>query len=201
MGTCSQVNHQVSIYPALHLSGIMQFYAVILLVAAASATHPSLITKHNANTSPVLNLNHKNVHIAQQVPVMTQQIVNPGFYSQQVLDQHQIIKPYQAVVQKQVLPQMHQVLPYTGLNTVVQKQVLPQVHQVQQVLPYTGLNTVVQTPQFYFQQPAMVQTEAKLTEGYVAATHGAVHTAPLPLGPSNDGFFASHHINLPNVKA
>merc|ERR1712002_657138 len=181
MGTCSQVNHQVSIYPALHLSGIMQFYAVILLVAAASATHPSLITKHNANTSPVLNLNHKNVHIAQQVPVMTQQIVNPGFYSQQVLDQqvlgHQIIKPYQAVVQKQVLPQMHQ------------------------VLPYTGLNTVVQTPQFYYQQPAMVQTEAKLTEGYVAATHGAVHTAPLPLGPSNDGFFASHHINLPNVKA
>merc|ERR1712002_423329 len=178
MGTCSQVNHQVSIYPAPHLSGIMQFYAVILLVAAASATpiHPSLITKHNANTSPVLNLNHKNVHIAQQVPVMTQQIVNPGFYSQQVLDQHQIIKPYQAVVQKQVLPQMHQVLPQVH-------QVLPQVQQVlpqvQQVLPYTGLNTVVQTP------------------GYVAATHGAVHTAPLPEGPSNDGFFASHHINLP----
>merc|ERR1712168_1188044 len=191
MGTCSQVNHQVSIYLAPHLSGIMQFYAVILLVAAASATpiHPSLITKHNANTSPVLNLSHKNVHIAQQVPVMTQQIVNPGFYSQQVLDQqvlgHQIIKPYQAVVQKQVLPQMHQVL--------------PQVHQVQQVLPYTGLNTVVQTPQFYYQQPAMVQTEAKLTEGYVAATHGAVHTAPLPEGPSKDGFFASHHINLPKA--
>merc|ERR1712168_1007250 len=168
MGTCSQVNHQVSIYLAPHLSGIMQFYAVILLVAAASATpiHPSLITKHNANTSPVLNLNHKNVHIAQQVPVMTQQIVNPGFYSQQVLDQ-------------QVLRQMHQVL--------------PQVHQVQQVLPYTGLNTVVQTPQMYYQQPAMVQTQAQLTPGYVAATHGAVHTAPLPEGPSNDGFFASHH--------
>merc|ERR1712055_743367 len=106
-------------------------------VAAASATHPSLITKHNANTSPVLNLNHKNVHITQQVPVMTQQIVNPEFYSKQVLDQqvlgHQIVKPYQAVVQKQVIP------------------------QVQQVLPYTGLNTVVQTPQMYYQQPAMVQ--------------------------------------------
>merc|ERR1712168_858510 len=126
-----------------------------------------------------------------------------GFYSQQVLDQqvlgHQIIKPYQAVVQKQVLPQMHQVLPYTGLNTVVQKQVLPQVHQVQQVLPYTGLNTVVQTPQMYYQQPAMVQTQAQLTPGYVAATHGAVHTAPLPEGPSKDGFFASHHINLPKA--
>merc|ERR1712055_948036 len=181
-----------------HLSGIMQFYAVILLVAAASATHPSLITKHNANTSPVLNL--KNVHITQQVPVMTQQIVNPGFYSQQLLNQqvlgHQIVKPYQAIVQKQVLPQVHQVLPQVH-------QVLPQVHQVipqvQQVLPYTGLNTVVQTPQMYYQQPAVVQTQAKLTPGYVAATHGAVHTAPLPLGPSNDGFFASHHINLPKA--
>jgi len=38
---------------------------------------------------------------------------------------------------------------------------------------------------------------APLTPGYVAITPGATHQAALPVGPSGDGFFASHHINLP----
>jgi len=31
--------------------------------------------------------------------------------------------------------------------------------------------------------------------GYVAETPGSLHTAPLPVGPSGEGFYASHHIN------
>merc|ERR1712168_202161 len=75
------------------------------------------------------------------------------------------------------------------------------------ILNEQPLLKTVQTPVLINQQPLLktVQTVAEvtgqLTPGYVAANHGAVHTAPMPEGPSNDGFFASHHINLPNAKA
>merc|ERR1711931_382314 len=146
-------------------SRIMQVFLVALLVVAASA-HPTLL-KHKLNNAPVLNLNHKNVHLTQQVPVLdTVDVVAPEAYT---------------TLNKQVVPQT-----YTTLNN----QVIPQVQVVPQV--YSHVQPIV-TP--------IVQTQAQLTEGYVAANHGAVHTAPMPEGPSNDGFFASHHINLPNVKA
>merc|ERR1711931_241358 len=195
-------------------SRIMQVFLVALLVVAASA-HPTLL-KHKLNNAPVLNLNHKNVHLTQQVPVLdTVDVVAPEVYTtlnKQVVPQvyttlnKQIIPQVNTIVNKQVVPQM-----YTTLN----KQVVPQVYTTtlnNQVIPqtYTTLNNQVipqvrVVPQVYSQvQPIVtpiVQTQAQLTEGYVAANHGAVHTAPMPEGPSNDGFFASHHINLPNVKA
>merc|ERR1712113_1290624 len=170
-------------------SRIMQVFLVALLVVAASA-HPTLL-KHKLNNAPVLNLNHKNVHLTQQVPVLdTVDVVAPQVYT--TLNK-QVVPQVNAIVNKQVVPQMYttlnnQVIPqiYTTLNN----QVIPHVQVVPQV--YSHVQPIV-TP--------IVQTQAQLTEGYVAANHGAVHTAPMPEGPSNDGFFASHHINLPNVKA
>merc|ERR1711887_520770 len=154
-------------------SRIMQVFLVALLVVAASA-HPTLL-KHKLNNAPVLNLNHKNVHLTQQVPVLdTVDVVVPQTYT---------------TLNSQVIPQT-----YTTLNNQVipQVQVVPQIYsQVQPIV-----TPIVQTPVF-----KTIQTQAELTEGYVSANHGAVHTAPMPEGPSNDGFFASHHINLPNVKA
>merc|ERR1712055_803093 len=102
-------------------------------------------------------------------------------------------------------------------------QVVPQVYSTQQVVPqvYTTLNNQVvpqvygqnliqtpvvnqlfrhQAPVVAVQQPLMKTVQTQLTPGYIAANHGAVHTAPLPEGPSNDGFHSSHHINLPNQK-
>merc|ERR1712142_897643 len=155
----------------------MQVFIVALLVVAASA-HPTLL-KHKLNNAPVLNLNHKNVHLTQQVPVLdTVDVVAPQVYT--TLNK-QVVPQVYTTLNKQVVPQT-----YTTLNN----QVIPQVQVVPQV--YSQVQTIV-TP--------IVQTQAQLTEGYVAANHGAVHTAPMPEGPSNDGFFASHHINLPNVKA
>merc|ERR1712168_1741681 len=160
-------------------SRIMQVFLVALLVVAASA-HPTLL-KHKLNNAPVLNLNHKNVHLTQQVPVLdTVDVVAPQMYT---------------TINKEVVPQM---------NTTLNKQVVPQTYTTlnSQVIPQTYsqiqpiVTPIVQTPVF-----KTIQTQAELTEGYVAANHGAVHTAPMPEGPSNDGFFASHHINLPNVKA
>merc|ERR1712033_157020 len=202
-------------------SRIMQVFLVALLVVAASA-HPTLL-KHKLNNAPVLNLNHKNVHLTQQVPVLdTVDVVAPQVYT--TLNK-QVVPQVNTIVNKQVVPQMYttinkEVVPqmYTTLN----KQVVPQVYTTlnSQVIPqtYTTLNNQVipqvqVVPQVYSQvQPIVtpivqtpvfktIQTQAELTEGYVAANHGAVHTAPMPEGPSNDGFFASHHINLPNVKA
>merc|ERR1712042_22464 len=182
-------------------SRIMQVFLVALLVVAASA-HPTLL-KHKLNNAPVLNLNHKNVHLTQQVPVLdTVDVVAPQVYT--TLNK-QVVPQMYTIVNKEVVPQM-----YTTLN----KQVVPQVYTTlnKQVIPqtYTTLNNQVipqvqVVPQVYSQVQTIVtpivQTQAQLTEGYVAANHGAVHTAPMPEGPSNDGFFASHHINLPNVKA
>merc|ERR1712142_1381053 len=155
----------------------MQVFLVALLVVAASA-HPTLL-KHKLNNAPVLNLNHKNVHLTQQVPVLdTVDVVAPQVYT--TLNK-QVVPQMYTTINKEVVPQT-----YTTLNN----QVIPQVQVVPQV--YSQVQTIV-TP--------IVQAQAQLTEGYVAANHGAVHTAPMPEGPSNDGFFASHHINLPNVKA
>merc|ERR1712168_190861 len=178
-------------------SGIMQVFIVALLVVAASA-HPTLL-KHKLNNAPVLNLNHKNVHPTQQVPVLdTVDVVAPQVYT--TLNK-QVVPQVYTTLNSQVVPQTYttlnnQVIPqtYTTLNNQVipQVQVVPQVYsQVQPIV-----TPIVQTPVF-----KTIQTQAELTEGYVAANHGAVHTAPMPEGPSNDGFFASHHINLPNVKA
>jgi len=224
----------------------MQVFLVALLVVAASA-HPTLL-KHKLNNAPVLNLNHKNVHLTQQVPVLdTVDVVAPEVYTtlnKQVVPQvyttlnKQVVPQVNTIVNKQIVPQMYttlnkQVVPQvytTTLNnqvipqtyTTLNKQVIPQTYTTlnNQVIPqtYTTLNNQVipqvqVVPQVYSQvQPIVtpivqtpvfktIQTQAELTEGYVAANHGAVHTAPMPEGPSNDGFFASHHINLPNVKA
>merc|ERR1711887_297008 len=178
-------------------SRIMQVFLVALLVVAASA-HPTLL-KHKLNNAPVLNLNHKNVHLTQQVPVLdTVDVVAPQVYT--TLNK-QVVPQMYTTFNKEVVPQMYttlnkQVVPqtYTTLNSQVipQVQVVPQVYsQIQPIV-----TPIVQTPVF-----KTIQTQAELTEGYVAANHGAVHTAPMPEGPSNDGLFASHHINLPNVKA
>merc|ERR1712055_323485 len=176
MGTCFKSSIKSLSQPSsrLNLSGIMQVYFVLLLVAAASATplNPATITKHNINNAPVLNLNHKNVHLTQQVPV---------------------VDTYTTL--NQAVPQV-----YTTLN-----QVVPQV----QNLVHTAVQTPVQvltqqmpiTQQYVKTVQTVAQTPVQLTPGYVAANQGAVHTAPLPEGPSKDGFFASHHINLPNQKA
>merc|ERR1711931_166361 len=178
-------------------SRIMQVFIVALLVVAASA-HPTLL-KHKLNNAPVLNLNHKNVHLTQQVPVLdTVDVVAPQVYT--TLNKQVVPQTY-TTLNSHVIPQTYttlnnQVIPqtYTTLNNqaIPQVQVVPQVYsQVQPIV-----TPIVQTPVF-----KTIQTQAELTEGYVAANHGAVHTAPMPEGPSNDGFFASHHINLPNVKA
>merc|ERR1712168_797044 len=178
-------------------SRIMQVFLVALLVVAASA-HPTLL-KHKLNNAPVLNLNHKNVHLTQQVPVLdTVDVVAPQIYT--TLNKQVVPQTY-TTLNSQVIPQTYttlnsQFIPqtYTTLNNQVipQVQVVPQVYsQIQPIV-----TPIVQTPVF-----KTIQTQAELTEGYVAANHGAVHTAPMPEGPSNDGFFASHHINLPNVKA
>merc|ERR1712168_1470827 len=159
----------------------MQVFLVALLVVAASA-HPTLL-KHKLNNAPVLNLNHKNVHLTQQVPVLdTVDVVAPEVYT--TLNK-QIIPQVNTIVNKQVVPQM-----YTTLN----KQVVPQVYTTtlnNQVIPqtYTTLNNQVipqvqVVPQVYSQvQPIVtpivqtpvfktIQTQAELTEGYVAANHG-----------------------------
>merc|ERR1712168_397334 len=178
----------------------MQVFIVALLVVAASA-HPTLL-KHNLNNAPVLNLNHKNVHLTHQVPVVdTVDVVAPQVYT--TLNK-QVVPQVNTIVNKQVGPQMYttinkEVVPqmYTTLN----KQVVPQTYTTlnSQVIPqtYTTLNNQVipqvqVVPQVYSQiQPIVtpivqtpvfktIQTQAELTEGYVAANHGAVHTAPMP---------------------
>merc|ERR1712055_789769 len=208
MGTCfkSSIKSLSQSSSRLNPSGIMQVYFVLLLVAAASAVNPNLITKHNINNAPVLNLNHKNVHLTQQVPVVdTYTTLNHQAVPQ-------VYTTLNKVVPQQIVPQV-----YTTLNQVV-PQVQNLVHtavqtpvQVDSQL-FKTLNTV-QTPvqvltrqmpitqQYVKTVQTVAQTPVQLTPGYVAANQGAVHTAPLPEGPSKDGFFASHHINLPNQKA
>merc|ERR1712033_2608 len=110
---------------SVNLSTTMQVYLVALLVVAASA-HPTLLN-HKLNNAPVLNLNHKNVHLNQNIPIVqnvpivdTVEVVAPQVYS---------------TLNKQVVPQV---------NTIINKQVVPQVYTTlnKQVVPevYTTLN-------------------------------------------------------------
>merc|ERR1711887_150986 len=143
-------------------SRIMQVFLVALLVVAASA-HPTLL-KHKLNNAPVLNLNHKNVHLTQQVPVLdTVDVVAPQVYT--TLNKEVVPQMY-TTLNKQVVPQVYtttlnnQVVPqtYTTLNNQVipQVQVVPQVYsQVQPIV-----TPIVQTPVF-----KTIQTQAELTEG------------------------------------
>ena len=163
----------------------MQLYFVLLLVASASALHHTTLTKQ---VVPKVYS-----HVVPQVQVM------PQVYSQ--------VAP-----QVQVVPQ-----DYSQVVPQAYSQVIPQVYSTNQVYTqqYQQVKApVVQAPVFRSpivmtqQQPQYMRTlqtvqapVQTLTPGYVAANHGALHTAPLPEGPSNDGFHASHHINLPNQKA
>merc|ERR1712055_112188 len=173
-----------------------QVYVVLLLVAAASAN----LLKHNPNNLPVLNLNHNQV-VPQVYTTLNNQVV-PQVYT---------------TLNKQVVPQVYthqkQVVPQVYTQQVQQKQVVPQVYTTlnNQVVPQVYGQNLIQTPvvnQLFrhqapivaVQQPLMKTVQTLLTPGYIAANHGAVHTAPLPEGPSNDGFHSSHHINLPNQK-
>merc|ERR1712168_505931 len=175
-------------------SRIMQVFLVALLVVAASA-HPTLL-KHKLNNAPVLNLNRKNVHLTQQVPVLdTVDVVAPQVYTplnKQVVPQvntivnKQVVPQMYTTINKEIVPQMYttlnsQVIPqtYTTLNsqvipqtyTTLNNQVIPQVQVVPQVYSQVQpiVTPIVQTPVF---KP--IQTQAELTEGYVAANHGAV---------------------------
>merc|ERR1712121_550422 len=117
----------------------MQVFIVALLVVAASA-HPTLL-KHKLNNAPVLNLNHKNVHLTQQVPVIdTVDVVAPQVYT--TLNK-QVVPQVNTIVNKQIVPQM-----YTTIN----KEVVPQTYTTlnSQVIPqtYTTLNSQV-IPQTY----------------------------------------------------
>merc|ERR1712168_1448211 len=139
----------------------MQVFIVALLVVAASA-HTTLL-KHNLNNAPVLNLNHKNVHLTQQVPVLdTVDVVAPQVYT--TLNK-QVVPQVNTIVNKQVVPQMYttinkEVVPqmYTTLNkqvvpqtyTTLNSQVIPQVQVVPQVYSQVQpiVTPIVQTPVF-----------------------------------------------------
>merc|ERR1712033_24223 len=115
-------------------SRIMQVFLVALLVVAASA-HPTLL-KHKLNNAPVLNLNHKNVHLTQQVPVLdTVDVVAPQVYT--TLNK-QVVPQVNTIVNKHVVPQV---------NTIVNKHVVPQMYTTinKEVVPqmYTTLNSQV----------------------------------------------------------
>merc|ERR1712055_383070 len=193
MGTCfkSSIKSLSQSSSRLNPSGIMQVYFVLLLVAAASATplNPATITKHNINNAPVLNLNHKNVHLTQQVPVVdTYTTLNQAV-------------PQVYTTLNQVVPQV-QNLVHTAVQTPVQvdTQLFKTLNTVQTPVQVLTQQMPI-TQQYVKTVQTVAQTPVHLTPGYVAANQGAVHTAPLPEGPSKDGFFASHHINLPNQKA
>jgi len=146
--------------------------------------------------SPYTTLNNQVVsHVVPQVYAQVQKEVLPEVYTHQIKEVAPKVVPY--TTYSQVVPQVYtptfkaietEDIIKTAIPTPVFKTI-----QTPVVVPQpTYVKTVVQAP------VAPVQT---LTSGYVAANHGALHTAPLPEGPSNDGFFASHHINLPNAKA
>merc|ERR1712121_576437 len=127
-------------------SRIMKVFLVALLVVAASA-HPTLL-KHKLNNAPVLNLNHKNVHLTQQVPVLdTVDVVAPQMYT---TFNKEVVPQTYTTLNSQVIPQT-----YTTLNSQVipQVQVVPQVYsQVQPIV-----TPIVQTPVF-----KTIQTQAEL---------------------------------------
>merc|ERR1712033_151099 len=108
----------------VNLPTTMQIYLVALLVVAASA-HPTLLN-HKLNNAPVLNLDHKNIHLTQNVPIVdTVEVVAPQVYT--TLN-NQVVPQVQAytTLNNQVVPQVQA---YTTLNS----QVIPQVQVVPQV--------------------------------------------------------------------
>merc|ERR1711970_416551 len=178
MGLVFRSSIKSQLQSSVKLLTTMQVFLVALLVVAASA-HTTLL-KHNLNNAPVLNLNHKNVHLTHQVPVVdTVDVVAPQVYT--TLNK-QVVPQVNTIVNKQVVPQVYtttlnnQVVPqtYTTLNsqvipqtyTTLNNQVIPQVQVVPQIYSQVQpiVTPIVQTPVF-----KTIQTQAELTEGYVAA--------------------------------
>jgi len=137
------------------------------LIKAFNPIQTPLIKAFNPVQTPLIKaLNTPVFRTLTHTPV----VQTPAFKTLETTD---IVNPVQKTVQIQT-PTL-----YTTINKPVQLVNQPIFKTVQTPL----VHTVVQTP-------------VEITPGYVAATHGNVHTAPLPEGPANDGLFASHHINL-----
>jgi len=82
-------------------------------------------------------------------------------------------------------PQVYHSAAYPFYNGAIDTPFLKTVPVKSVVAPVTGNQVVSQ----------VVNTPVA-APGYVAITPGATHTAPLPVGPSGDSFYASHHVNL-----
>merc|ERR1712168_1279311 len=150
------------------------------LIKTFNTVQTPLIKAFNPVQTPLINtFNTPVVRTLTHTPI----VQTPAFKTLETTD---IVNPVQKTVQIQT-PTL-----YTTINKPVVTPVVTPVQLVNQPIFKTVQTPVVST---------VVQTPVEITPGYVAATHGNVHTAPLPEGPSNDGLFASHHINLPNVKA
>merc|ERR1711931_203642 len=137
------------------------------LIKTFNTVQTPLIKAFNPVQTPLINtFNTPVVRTLTHTPI----VQTPAFKTLETTD---IVNPVQKTVQIQT-PTL-----YTTINKPVQ-------------LVNQPLFKTVQTPLVH----TVVQAPVEITPGYVAATHGNVHTAPLPEGPSNDGLFASHHINL-----
>merc|ERR1711931_450808 len=146
------------------------------LIKTFNTVQTPLVKTFNTVQTPLINtFNTPVVSTLTHTPI----VQTPAFKTLETTD---IVNPVQKTVQIQT----------PTLYTTINKPVVTPVQLVNQPIFKTVQTPVVRT---------VVQTPVEITPGYVAATHGNVHTAPLPEGPSNDGLFASHHINLPNVKA
>jgi len=181
------------------LSGIMQFYLVILLAAVASSapvseTHTTLYLNKDAAVAvvPVEVVETVQVPVVKtvQVPVVQTSVqFTPGYVAATPGNVHTAPLP-EGPSGDGLYASHHINLPdMIKQEVIVVKAAAPEVVLAKAVVPE------IVVPK------AVVKTTAEITPGYVAATHGTVHTAPLPEGPSGDGFYASHHINLPDVKA
>merc|ERR1712168_447365 len=149
------------------------------LIKTFNTVQTPLVKTFNTVQTPLINtFNTPVVRTLTHTPI----VQTPAFKTLETTD---IVNPVQKTVQIQT-PTL-----YTTINKPVVTPVVTPVQLLNQPIFKT-----VQTPVV---RP-VVQTPVEITPGYVAATHGNVHTAPMPEGPSNDGLFASHHINLPNVK-
>jgi len=174
----------------------MQFYLVVLLAAVASSapvTHTTLYLNKEAPVAVVpVVVETVQVPVVKtvQVPVVqTSAQFTPGYVAATPGNVHTAPLP-EGPSGDGLYASHHINLP--GMITqevIVAKAAVPEVVIAKAVVPQ------VVVPK------AVVKTTTEITPGYVAATHGTVHTAPLPEGPSGDGFYASHHINLPDVKA
>jgi hypothetical protein len=147
------------------------------LIKAFNPVQTPLIKTFNTVQTPLINT--PVVRTLTHTPI----VQTPAFKTLETTD---IVNPVQKTVQIQT-PTL-----YTTINKPVVTPLVTPVQLVNQPIFKTVQTPVVRT---------VVQTPVEITPGYIAATHGNIHTAPLPEGPSNDGLFASHHINLPNVKA